>query len=464
MTLKQFESIDVEVLSKYSKPGPRYTSYPSAPAFTDDFGPDQYLEKILENNDPDRSDDISLYFHFPFCDTLCYFCACNMIITHNRNRIAEYNTYLKKEIDLIRPLISSKRKVAQLHWGGGSPSYLDPDQIIDIGSYIKKNFDFKDDIEASVEVDPRGFTRDHLQALRDCGFNRISLGVQDFDQDVQKAVNRIQPEQLTRDVVEWCREFGFRSINIDLIYGLPLQTLTSFSKTIENIIDISPDRIAVFNYAHVPWLKPHQKLIKEEDLPLPRTKLKMFAMTIEKLLAAGYWNIGMDHFAKQNDEIVIAQKNRTLQRNFQGYSTNGGSDLYGFGMSAIGHFGGVYAQNEKILAKYFSSLRENRPATHLGYIMSEDDRIRKEVIMRLMCDMELTKGEIESRFGIDFNSYFSSSLPKLEEFITDGLVTITPEKIVVNGYGRLFIRNIAMCFDAYLERISKEKPVFSKTV
>ena len=259
--MKQFDSIDVDLLRKYDRPGPRYTSYPTAPVFTSAFGPKEYKNEILRSNSSGDTSDLSLYFHFPFCDTLCYFCGCTMLVTHSRHRIREYNAYLKKEIDIIAPLISKKRKVSQLHWGGGTPSYLDPDEILDIGSYIRERFTFADDVEAGVEIDPRGLTFDHVKALRDAGFNRISMGVQDFNPKVQEAVNRIQPESITRDAVNWSRKLGFKSINLDLIYGLPHQTLASFKKTVETIIDISPERLAVFNYAHVPWLKPHQKLI-----------------------------------------------------------------------------------------------------------------------------------------------------------------------------------------------------------
>ncbi|MDE3057838.1 MAG: oxygen-independent coproporphyrinogen III oxidase, partial [Bacteroidota bacterium] len=333
--MKQFESVDVEILRKYDRPGPRYTSYPTAPVFTPSFGPKEYREEIVLSNAAEESSDLSLYFHFPFCDTLCYFCGCTMLVTHSRDRIREYNAYLKKEIDFVAPLISKKRKVIQLHWGGGTPSYLDPDEIRDMGNYIRERFNYADDIEAGVEIDPRGLTFEHMQALRASGFSRVSMGVQDFELKVQNAVNRVQPEEITRDAVTWSRQLGFKSINLDLIYGLPLQTFASFEKTVDTVVNIAPERIAVFNYAHVPWLKPHQKLIHHEDLPAPETKLHIFKMATEKLLDAGYWNIGMDHFAKQTDELAIAQRNKTLYRNFQGYSTKAGCDLYGFGMSAI---------------------------------------------------------------------------------------------------------------------------------
>ncbi len=462
--MKQFEKIDIELLQKYDHPGPRYTSYPTAPLFSPAFGSAEYRGEILRTNSAEQKADLSLYFHFPFCDTLCYFCGCTMLVTRNREKIREYNSYLKKEIDMIAPIVSSQRKVVQLHWGGGTPSYLDPDEIVDIGMYIRNRFNYADDIEAGVEIDPRGLTREHMAAFREVGFNRLSMGVQDFDERVQTAVNRIQPESITRDAVNWSRELGFQSINIDLIYGLPHQSVESFANTVDSIIDISPDRLAVFNYAHVPWLKPHQSLIHQEELPTPEEKLLIFKMTIEKLLDAGYWNIGMDHFAKKTDEMATAQLNKTMYRNFQGYSTKAGSDLYGFGMSAIGHFKESYQQNKKTLPEYYAALQREALPTHVGYRMIPDDHIRKEVIIRIMCDMELTKQTIEKQFSIVFDEYFAEALKKLEQFTADGLVTLTKEKIVINGLGRLIIRNIAMCFDAYLDSMIKEKPIFSRTV
>jgi len=387
-----------------------------------------------------------------------------MLVTHRREQISEYNRYLKAEIERVAPLISKKRKVIQLHWGGGTPSYLSPDEIREVGQTIRDRFTFDDDIEAGVEIDPRDLTYEHMKAFRDCGFNRLSMGVQDFDSKVQEAVNRVQPEPITRQAVEWGRELGFKSINLDLIYGLPFQTIESFEKTVDTIIDISPDRIAVFNYAHVPWLKKHQKMIHEQDLPTPEQKLHIFKMTIEKLIGAGYWNIGMDHFAKQNDEMSVAQKNKTLYRNFQGYSTKAGCDLYGFGMSAIGHFKNSYQQNKKTLSDYYQMIGDGSLATNVGYRMTQDDHIRKEVIIRMMCDMELVKSSIEAKFHIDFDSYFADALKKLDPFTSDGLVTLEPDKIVVHGLGRQIIRNIAMCFDAYLDKMISEKPIFSRTV
>jgi oxygen-independent coproporphyrinogen-3 oxidase len=462
--MPQFKYIDLDVLKKYDKPGPRYTSYPTAPMFSDSFGPKEYREEIIRTNAETAPSDLSLYFHFPFCDTLCYFCGCTMLVTHDRNRISEHNKYIKKEIDLTSQLIAESRKTAQLHWGGGTPSYLTPDEIREVGLYTKEKFQFDEDIEASVEIDPRGLTFEHMQAFKESGFNRISMGVQDFNPEVQEAVNRLQSEKITRDAVDWSRSLGFKSVNLDLIYGLPFQTIEGFEKTVDRIIDISPDRIAVFNYAHVPWLKKHQTIIKQETLPEPDMKLQILKMTIEKLHDAGYWYIGMDHFAKPQDELSIAQKNKTLYRNFQGYSTKSGCDVYAFGMSGISQFRDIYAQNYKDLPDYYARIDSGEFATRVGYRMTEDDHIRKFTIMRLMCDMELSVPDVESRFGIDFNEYFKDSLKELEEFIEGGFIIAERGKYKVVENGRLIIRNIAMCFDAYLDKMKTGKPIFSRTV
>ena len=361
-------------------------------------------------------------------------------------------------------MIASGRRVVQVHWGGGTPTHLFPDQIREMGEYIRKSFRIDPSVEMSVEIDPRELMRDHLVALRDAGFNRMSMGVQDFDERVQEAVNRIQPESVSRQVYDWARELGFTSVNLDLIYGLPFQTLRSFETTVKKVIDFGPDRIAAFNYAHVPWLKPHQKLIHPEDIPSPERKLEILKLTIEMLCSGGYEYIGMDHFARPEDELARAQKAKTLYRNFQGYSTKSGADLYGFGMSAISHFRESYAQNTKNIPEYFRALDSGNLATHVGYRMSEDDQIRKYVIMRLMCDLELDRRQVERKFGITFDSYFESSIQGLGQFVDDGLVTLEGDTIAIIGAGRLLLRNIAMCFDAYLDSMSKNKPLFSRTV
>lgn len=462
--MRKFNEIDIDVLKKFNQPGPRYTSYPTAPLFSPDFTAEDFCREIIETNADSNASDLSLYFHFPFCEKLCYFCGCNMMVTHDRSMIREYNDYLKREIDLLRPMISNVRKITQMHWGGGTPSYLYPEEILDIGKYIRGKFDFDEDIEASVEIDPRGLTREHMEAFCEIGFNRTSFGVQDFNLKVQEAINRVQSEEITRQTVEWARELGFDSVNLDLIYGLPFQSLESFAVTVDKIIDISPNRIAVFNYAHVPWLKKHQNIIPSEAIPSPDERLGILKMTIEKLIGAGYEYIGMDHFAKPTDELAIAQKNNTLYRNFQGYSTKAGCDVYAFGVSAISQFQNIYAQNLKNLKDYYTRIESGAAATNVGYRMTADDHIRKETIMQLMCHLEIDKRDIEHRFGIDFEKYFAADIKKLDVFLTDGLLENSTDKIKITGSGILIIRNVAMCFDAYLEKMMKDKPVFSKTV
>jgi len=456
-------NIDIDLIKKYDKPGPRYTSYPTAPHFNEGFNDEQYLSSIKHNNRPDNKTPISLYFHIPFCDTLCYFCGCNMIISNNRGRIANYVDYIKKEILLLKKQLSDDRIVTQLHWGGGTPTHLNPDEIGDLLSFINANFNFDKDIEASCEIDPRELTFEHLKALREGGFNRISMGVQDFTHKVQVAVNRIQPEDITRQAVEWIRELKFESINLDLMYGLPHQNLETFSETLEKIIDISPNRIAVFNYAHVPWMKKHMELIKPEDLPTPDVKLQILKYTIERLTEAGYVFIGMDHFAKPDDELAIALREKKLYRNFQGYSTQAGTDLYALGITSISQFGNIYSQNERTEKEYFDKVDNGILPLMKGYLMSDDDVLRRDVIMSLMCDFELNFKAVEDEYKINFKEYFAKGLEKLKQFVPDNLVVIEDDNIKVTDMGRLLIRNIAMSFDAFLEE-DKGKVRYSRTV
>ncbi len=455
--------INTELIKKYDRPGPRYTSYPTAPQFTEEFKESDLIDEIIRTNNADNPPDLSLYFHIPFCDTLCYFCGCNMIVSRNRDRIRTYLDYLKNEIDMVRTYIRPGRKVAQLHWGGGTPTHLNPEEIRELGKYIKENFDFKEDSENSCEIDPRELTRAHLEALREVGFNRISMGVQDFNEKVQKAVNRIQPEDMTRQVIQWVRELGYHSFNLDLIYGLPFQSVEEFENTIDTIIDISPDRIALFNYAHVPWMKKHMGLIKAEDLPTPEEKLQILKMSVAKLTAAGYVFIGMDHFAKPEDDLSKALREKRLYRNFQGYSTNAGTDLYAMGITSISQFGEIYAQNVKTEKEYFEALDSNRLPVFKGYKMSEDDILRKYVIMKVMCDFELSFEEVEKKFGIEFEKYFAWGLENLKEMIDDGLVTIENRKLTVSEMGRLLIRNVAINFDGFIER-KEDTAKYSRTV
>lgn len=455
--------IDLTKFKKYDKPGPRYTSYPTAPQFNESFTHEDYLDEIVKTNYGQNLPDLSLYFHIPYCDTLCYFCGCNMIITRNRDRIKEYNSYVKKEIDLLRQYLLPDRQVSQHHWGGGTPTHLNPDEINDLASYINKSFNFKSDSENSCEIDPRELTKAHLEALRINGFNRISMGVQDFNEKVQKAVNRIQPEDITRQAVQWIRELNFHSLNLDLIYGLPFQTIEDFEITVNKIIDINPDRIAVFNYAHVPWMKKHMALIHPEDIPVPEAKLEILKMTIEKLTSAGYEFIGMDHFAKPDDELSVAMREKKLYRNFQGYSTNAGADLYAMGITSISQLKNIYAQNYKTEKEYYNAIDNGILPTTKGYQLNDDDHIRREVIMKLMCNFELNFREIENEFNIDFKKYFAWGLNNLAEMKKDDLLDIDDHSIKVKDMGRMLIRNIAMNFDGYIER-KEDKAKYSRTV
>jgi oxygen-independent coproporphyrinogen-3 oxidase len=463
----KFDHVDIELLRKYNEPGPRYTSYPTAPLFSESFGADDFRKEIVETNaaTPDRP--LSLYLHLPFCDTLCYFCGCTMIVSRKEDKKQEYYDYLYREIEAVAALTNDARKVVQLAWGGGTPTDQTPDQIRRLGGLIREKFNFAEssELEASTEIDPRGLTRDHMVALKESGFNRVSMGVQDFEPKVQEAVNRIQPEDMTRQVVEWARELDFSSVNLDFIYGLPYQTAQSFEKTIDTLVDISPDRIAMFNFAYVPWLKKHQEqLIDPDTVPGADERLEILKMTIEKLSAAGYAYVGMDHFAKPDDELTIAQENGTLHRNFQGYSTKAGCDLYAFGMSAISQTDSVYAQNHKQLQDYYAAIDAGKTATKSGYLLDDDDKLRREVITRLMCDFDLDKRKIERQFAISFDEYFSQSIAKLDRFVGDHLVSLDADRIAVTPMGRLVIRNIAMCFDRYLDDMRKDKPIFSRTV
>ena len=456
-------AIDVDMIRKYDKPGPRYTSYPTAPHFSDEFTRDDFLREMDATNSGRDLPDLSLYFHLPFCDTLCYFCGCNTIITKNRERIHRYVQYLKKETDLISTRIAPGRKAVQLHWGGGTPTHLTPDEIADLSAHIRARFDFMDRMEASCEVDPRELTRSHLAALRAGGFNRISMGVQDFNEKVQKAVNRIQPETLTREVVGWVRELGFHSVNLDLMYGLPFQSIDTFQQTLEAAVDISPDRIALFNFAYVPWMKKHMRAIRPENLPPAEMKLEILKMSTETLTRSGYVFVGMDHFAKPDDELTVALKEKRLYRNFQGYSTHAGTDLYAMGITGISQFGRIYAQNVREEKPYFAALDQGQSPILKGCILTADDLLRRWVIIRLMCDFQLDFRAVEAEFHIDFESYFRWGLENLREMMTDKLLTIQDRNLIVTEPGRFLIRNIAMNFDGYIER-KEDTARYSRTV
>ena len=457
--------VDLDLLKKYNRPGPRYTSYPTAPHFHEGFGPEEYRQEILATNAGDTPRDLSLYFHFPFCKSLCYFCACNVVITKDASRVGHYLGVLKKEIDLVSNLIDSRRQVVQMHWGGGTPTYMSPDQIRDIFGYIREKFPFAAEAEISIEIDPRTIVPEHLPALREAGFNRVSFGLQDVNPEVQTTINRIQTDEQNAFVINESRRLGFDSINVDLIYGLPHQTVESYERTLEKIIAWDPDRLAVFNYAHVPWLKKHQKLLPVEAMPDAADRLRMLKLIIDRLTEAGYAYIGMDHFAKPGDELTKALRERTLHRNFQGYSTRAEADMFAMGVTSISKLAGAYAQNLKSLAAYEAALNEGRLPTAIGLKFSHDDLLRQHVITEIMCNNRILKRDVDRKFGISFDTYFADLPEKLNEFVLDGLVSLQPDRIEVCEAGRLVIRNIAMAFDAYLKpEASQEKPIYSRTV
>jgi len=452
--MDQTPSFNRALVEKYDRPGPRYTSYPTAPQFHQAFAMDDYRSAAQSTNVAAEPKPLSVYIHIPFCKSLCYYCACNKIITHKTDRAVEYLDYLKREIKMQASLFDRSRKLTQLHLGGGTPTYLTSEQLADLMATLHDafNMDDSDNHEFSLEVDPRTVTPAQIHQLRELGFNRLSFGVQDFDEQVQIAVNRIQTEEQTRELVQAARDAHFKSISVDLIYGLPLQTVESFGVTLDKIIDIRPDRIAAYSYAHLPDLVRAQKLIRPEDMPPPERKLELLELTIQRLTDAGYVYIGMDHFSLPDDELTLARANGTLQRNFQGYSTHADCDLIGLGISSI----------VKELSQYYARLNEGMLPVHRGYQLSEDDRLRRDVIVSLMCHGRIDYAEIEQRYGIDFKAYFADSLAKLDEHIADGLVEINDDALVLLPQGQLMLRNVAMAFDAYLG--GEQRGRFSRTV
>jgi len=455
-------NVSEEFLARYNRPGPRYTSYPTAPVWNDSFGPND-LEKVHADADKART-PVSLYMHIPFCESLCLFCACNVIIQKDHTVAPPYLGILKKELEHVSARVSRERPVVQFHWGGGTPTYLTPAQIEDLFGFTREHFAFAPDAEIGIEVDPRVTSREHLEILRRLGFNRLSMGIQDFQPEVQKAIHRIQPFELTRDLLQNARTLGFDSINVDLIYGLPYQTPESFAHTVDQILQIAPDRVALFSYAHVPWLKKQQGSFAAH-LPEGMQKFQIFRTGLLKFLEAGYLYIGMDHFAKPGDELAVSQQNRTLHRNFQGYTTKAGADLYGMGITAISGIQDAYAQNYRDIPSWDKAVNERGLATMRGYHLSNDDRLRRAVISRLLCHTVIPKQEINREFGIDFDNYFAEELRRLETPREDGLVLLDSNEIRTTRLGRIFIRNLAMVFDPYLEKQHLDaKPLFSKTL
>jgi oxygen-independent coproporphyrinogen-3 oxidase len=450
-----------ELIQKYNVPGPRYTSYPTAVQFQEIDSSDTVIETLKKRNEEPRN--ISLYFHVPFCFSLCWYCGCTKIITKNTDRGDVYIDYLAKEMDLIKGQIHPESKVIQLHMGGGTPTFLKPDQLRRLGSEIKKRFTYHPEIEFSVEIDPRTCSKEHVSALAEIGVNRASLGVQDTNEDVQKAIHRIQPFEQTEQVTRWLREAWINSINFDLIYGLPKQTLDTFQKTLRDVQTLDPDRLAVYSYAHLPNLMPSQRLLNEEDFPTPDEKLSMLMMAIDTLENDGYRYIGMDHFSKEGDELTKALEEGTLQRNFQGYSTHANTDMYALGMSGISMVNSIYYQNTKDLDAYYTELDNGNLPVIKQMILSEDDRIRRDWISRLMCKPRVKFGDFKEKWGVNPKEYFSEEWSRLDQLENDGLIIQLTNEIQITTRGRLFLRNIAMVFDAYLTP-DKQSQRYSKTV
>lgn len=462
--MDQKQLFDLELIRRYDKAGPRYTSYPTAVQFTSDFGPDDYKAWAEKSNQRAGNKPLSLYFHIPFCDTLCFYCGCNKVVTKRREKAEPYLQRLYKEMEMQSAMFDSDRMVDQLHWGGGTPTFISHDQMRELMAQTRKHFKLHDDDtgEYSIEIDPREVTEETFDVLRSIGFNRISLGVQDLNPVVQKAVNRIQPEEVTQRAMENVRKFGFKSLSVDLIYGLPFQTIDSFEKTLARMIELSPDRMSIFNYAHLPEMFMPQRRIREEDLPVAADKLQILHNTIDQLTDAGYVYIGMDHFAKPDDELAIAQRDETLYRNFQGYSTHSDCDLIGMGITSIGMVGNSYSQNVKTLEEYYEIIDAGQLPVFRGLELNEDDILRREVITRLICHFHLDKSKIENEFGIEFDKYFVSSLQQLETMEKDGLVELGDKDIKVLTPGRLLIRNICMAFDFYAQQTKGQR--FSKVI
>lgn len=437
-------TFDLALIQKYNQSGPRYTSYPTALEFNENYSENDFETAAARY--PDRP--LSLYVHIPFCHKLCYFCGCNKVITRHQHKADIYLDFLEKEITNRAPLFKN-RTATQIHWGGGTPTYLSEAQSARLMDMLKSNFNIAENAEISIEMDPREIELSMLEHLRNIGFNRISMGVQDFNKEVQKAVNREQDEDFIRALLVRARELGFQSTNLDLIYGLPFQTVESFMFTLQKVIELNPDRLSVFNYAHLPSRFAGQVKIKDKDLPSPETKLSILQNTIETLAAAGYKFIGMDHFAKPDDELAIAQQNGVLHRNFQGYTTQEECDLLGLGVSAISLLGDSYAQNQKELKQYYADVDEKGIALHKGLTLTEEDCLRRDVIKALICNFKLDYAAIEQQYHIDFNTHFAEDLALLKPLAEDGLADIRPNGITVSSKGRLLIRNICLCFDTY---------------
>jgi oxygen-independent coproporphyrinogen-3 oxidase len=457
-------SAPLDLLRRYDRPGPRYTSYPTAVEFHEGFGERDYRAR-LDAASHAPGDPLSLYVHLPFCEERCSFCGCMVIITKKHEVASRYLTYVEREIAMLAGALGGRRRVVQYHWGGGTPTYLTLAEMEGLHRAVSRHFDVQPGAEVAIEVDPRVTSVEQLALLRQLGFNRLSMGVQDFTPEVQLAVNRVQSEDLTRRLFDDARRLGFESINIDLIYGLPLQTPESFGRAVDAVVSMRPDRVAAYSYAHVPWIRGNQKRIDPAVLPTGECKLELFGVVMERFLAAGYVQIGMDHFALPHDELARASAARRLHRNFMGYTTKPATDLVGLGVSAIGDVADAFAQNTKKLSTYYADLDAGRFPIERGYLLDPDDRLRRVLITELMCNFRIEPKVLETRFGIRFDEYFATELVELAAGpMADGLIERHEAAFDVTPAGRLLVRNIAMIFDRHLRTRATQKPVFSRTI
>ncbi|MGE0199915.1 MAG: oxygen-independent coproporphyrinogen III oxidase [Candidatus Melainabacteria bacterium] len=460
-------SVPADLLKKYDTTGPRYTSYPTAPVWHEGYTASSHRAAIAESNQDPRYTGLplSIYMHLPFCEARCLFCACNVIITQQRDQAKTYLEYLYREIEMTASRMNTARPVIQYHWGGGTPTYLSPEQMSALFRFSKEHFTFDPDAEIAIEVDPRITTREQIATLRELGFNRVSLGVQDFDATVQEAVHRIQPISQTAAMLDQCRELGFKGINFDLIYGLPHQTPDTFNQTLTEVLAMAPDRIALYNFAHVPWMAPHQKAIDEGALPDGESKFRIFRTALNRFLEAGYIYIGMDHFARPDDELAQALHNNTLHRNFMGYTVAPPADLYGFGVSAISGLQDHYGQNVKKLSQYYEHLDQKSLPTARGLTLGGEDHLRRDIILTILCRGQLDYAAIQAKHGVHIPEHFPDALHRLAPMAQDGLLTLHDSGFTLTPLGRVFSRNIAMPFDEYLpKQQAAEKPTFSKTL
>lgn len=467
-TLKQMplEQVTAEFLSRHDKAGPRYTSYPTAVEFNDNFTPDNYLARLKEANKKGGA-PLSLYVHIPFCERRCSFCGCNVIISKRREQADRYLSYLYKEITMLAQALPNRRELMQYHWGGGTPTYLNVDQMRALFATVKQHFLIGKDAEVAIEIDPDVTSLKQLDVARELGFNRLSIGVQDFDVKVLAAVNRAEAEKKTKLLLSHARKIGFKSVNLDLIYGLPHQTPQSFGITLDKVLALRPDRLAMYSFAFVPWIKGNQKQIQKDQLPSRDAKFALFSQAIKAFLNAGYLQIGMDHFALPDDEMGRAAQSRTLYRNFMGYTVHSATDMIGVGVSSIGAIDGAFAQNFKKTVPYYRAIDEGHFPVERGYVLNKDDLVRQRVITHLMCNFHVDFSSIEQHFDIDFKQYFKAELYKLtatEKQMDRPFVRVWDNGIEITPLGRLFVRNVCMVFDVYLKNKTGETTVFSRTV